>query len=45
MNGKDHLGDQEVNMRIILNELLKKWDMRVWTGTVRLRRRTSGSLF
>jgi hypothetical protein len=30
--GKDHWGDQDVDGRIILRWIFRKWDVGVWTG-------------
>jgi len=29
--GKDHLGDLSVDGRMIIKQILKKWDVRLWT--------------
>ena len=31
--GKNHLGDPDVDGRIILRLIFRKWDVRVWTGS------------
>jgi len=31
--GKDRLGDQNVNGRIILRWILRKWGVGIWTGS------------
>jgi len=31
---RDHLGDLGVDGRIIVNWILKKWDVRLWTGFI-----------
>ena len=35
--GKNHWGDQDVDGRIILRWILRKWDVGVWTGSSWLR--------
>ena len=40
----DHLGDPDVDGRIILRWIFSKWDVRVWTGSIWLRIRTGGGL-
>jgi hypothetical protein len=40
--GKDHFSFLGVDMRIILRWILYKYDMRMWTGFVRFRMRSSG---
>jgi len=32
-DGKNHLGDQGVDGRIILRWIFRKWDVGVWTGS------------
>jgi hypothetical protein len=34
---RDHLGDPSVDERIILRWIFRKWDVEVWTGSIRLR--------
>jgi hypothetical protein len=34
VNGRNHLGEVGVDGRIILKWILKKQDMRVWTGNI-----------
>ena len=42
----DHLlGDTEVDGRIILRWIYRKWDVEVWTGSSWLRIGTGGELF
>jgi hypothetical protein len=38
----NHLDDPDVNGRIILRWIFRKWFVRVWTGSIWLRIRTSG---
>jgi hypothetical protein len=45
MNGTEHLGDQEVNTRIILKQLLKKQDINGLDWYCNAQKRTSRSLF
>ena len=40
--GKNHLEDPDVDGRIILRWIFRKWDVGVWTGSSWLRRGTSG---
>jgi hypothetical protein len=35
--GKNHLGDPDVDGRIILRWFFRKWDVGVWTGSSWLR--------
>jgi hypothetical protein len=42
--GKSHLGVLDLDIRIILQWTLKKFDRRLWTGFVWLHIRTSGRL-
>jgi hypothetical protein len=37
MKERDHLGDTGVDGRIILRRIFWKWDVREWTGSMRLR--------
>jgi hypothetical protein len=39
---RDHLGDPSVEGRIILRWIFRKWDVEVWTRSIRLRIRTVG---
>jgi len=32
LSERDHLGDPDVNGRIILRWIFRKWDVGVWTG-------------
>jgi hypothetical protein len=41
---RDHLADPGVGGRIILRWIIRKWDMRVWTGLSWLRIGTGGGL-
>ena len=34
---RDHLGDADVDGRIILRSIFRKWDVGVWTGSSWLR--------
>jgi len=34
---RDHWGDPDVDRRIILRWIFRKWDVRVWTGSSWLR--------
>jgi len=40
--GKNHLEDPGVDGRIILIWIFRKWDVGVWTGSIRLRIGTGG---
>jgi hypothetical protein len=31
---KDHLGDPDIDGRIILRWIFRKWDVGVWTGSI-----------
>ena len=39
---KDHLEDPDIDLRIILRWIFRKWDMRAWTGLIGLRTGTGG---
>ena len=39
---RDHLGDADVDVRIILRWIFRKWDVGVWTGSSWLRIGTGG---
>jgi len=39
---RDHLEDAGVDGRIILRWILRKWDVRAWTGLIWLRIETGG---
>jgi hypothetical protein len=39
---RDHLGDQDVDGRITIRWIFKKWLVGVWTGSIWLRTTTSG---
>jgi hypothetical protein len=39
---RDHWGDSGVDGRIILRQMFRKWDVRVWTGLSWLRIETDG---
>jgi hypothetical protein len=39
---RDHLGDSDVDGRIILKWIFRKWDVGVWTGLGWLRIETGG---
>jgi hypothetical protein len=39
---RDHLGDPGVNGKIILRWILRKWDVKAWTGSIWLRIGTGG---
>ena len=40
--GRSHLGDPDVDGRIILRWIFRKWDVGVWTGSSWLRIGTGG---
>jgi hypothetical protein len=40
--GKYHLGDPDVDGRIILRRIFRKWNVRIWTGSSWLRIVTGG---
>jgi len=40
--GKDHVGDPDVDGRIILRWIFWKWDVEVWTGSSWARTGTGG---
>jgi hypothetical protein len=40
--GKNHFEDPGVDVRIILRWILRKWDVRTWTGSIWLRIGTGG---
>jgi len=42
MRERDHLGDPDVDGRIILGWIFRKWDVEVWTGSSWLRIGTGG---
>ena len=42
MRERDHLEDPNVDGRIILRWIYKKWNVGVWTGSMWLRMRTGG---
>jgi hypothetical protein len=44
MSERDYLGDPGVDGRIILRCIIKKWDVGVWTESIRLRKGTGGGL-
>jgi hypothetical protein len=39
---RDHLGDPDVDGRIILKWIFRKWDVWVWTGLIWFRTGTDG---
>jgi len=39
---RDHLGDPGIDGRVILRLIIRKWDVRVWTGSNWLRIGTGG---
>jgi hypothetical protein len=45
LNGRDHLGDPDIDRRIILRWSFRKWDVVVWTGSIWLRIRKVGGHF
>jgi hypothetical protein len=42
LRARDHLGDLDVDGRIILKCFCKKWDGEAWTGLIWLRIRAGG---
>jgi hypothetical protein len=44
LKGRDHLKDLYINVRIILNWILKKYYVMNWTGFILLRTGTSGGI-
>jgi hypothetical protein len=42
LSERDHLGDPEVDGRIILRCIFRKWDVGVWTGSSWFRIGTGG---
>jgi len=40
--GKNHLGDPDVDGRIILRRIFRRWDVGVWTGSSWFRIETGG---
>jgi hypothetical protein len=40
--GKNHMEDPDVDGRIILSWIFRKWDGELWTGLIWLRKGTSG---
>ena len=41
---RDHLEDPDLDRRIILGWIFRKWDVRSWTGLIWLRIGTGGGL-
>ena len=41
---RDHLEDPDLDRRIILGWIFRKWDVRAWTGLIWLRIGTGGGL-
>jgi len=39
---RDHLGDPGIDWRTVLRWIFRKWDVRVWTGSIWLRIGTGG---
>jgi hypothetical protein len=39
---KDHLEDPDVDGRVILRWLFRKWDLGVWTGSIWIKIETGG---
>jgi len=44
MRERDHLGDPYVDGKTILRWILRKWDVKAWTGLSWLRIETGGGL-
>ena len=44
LSERDHLKDPGLDGRIILIWIFRKWDVRVWTGSVWLRIGTGGGI-
>jgi len=44
LKGRDHLRDRIINGRKIINWILKKQRVKMWTGFIWLRTRTNGGL-
>ena len=42
MKEREHLEDRGVDERIILRWVFRKWDVRAWNGSIRLRIGTGG---
>jgi hypothetical protein len=42
---RDHWGNPDIDWRIILRWIFRKWDVRVWTGLSGLRIETGGGHF
>jgi hypothetical protein len=42
--GKNHLEDRDIDWRIIIKWICKKWDVWAWTGLIWLRIGTGGEL-
>ena len=42
---RDHLKDSGVDGRMILISIFRKWSVRAWTGSIRLRIGTGGEHF
>jgi hypothetical protein len=42
--GKNHLEDRDLDVRIILRWIFGKWDVGAWAGSMWLRMRTGGGL-
>ena len=39
---RDHLEDPDVDGRIILRRIFRKWDVKAWTGSIWFRKGTGG---